>query len=77
VTTAERLARIEALTTRRAALEASILTIIQGGQAYSAEGRVLTRADLKALREMEKDVDVEIARLRRSSGPRLLGAIYR
>jgi hypothetical protein len=77
VTTAERLARIATLNTRRAALEASILTIIQGGQAYSAEGRVLTRADLKQLREMEKEVDAEIARLNRSSGPVLLGAIYR
>ena len=73
VTTAERIAELESdlvivRQTRR--------TILTGGQAYSAEGRAMTRADLAELSETEKLMADELRLLKRGSGPRVFGVIH-
>ncbi len=76
VTTA-RAARIAELETDLVGVRESIRRIVSGGQAYSAEGRMMTRADLKALRELEKDYADELARLVRGTRGRTYGVVHR
>jgi hypothetical protein len=48
-------------TERLAKVRAAIDEILDTGQAVSADGRALTMASLRDLREMEKDLKAEIA----------------
>lgn len=72
-----RAARIAELTTDLALTRASIRQIVQGGQAYSAEGRAMTRADLAALRTLEKEQQSELAQLERPAAIRVYGVVHR
>jgi hypothetical protein len=72
-----RAARIAELTTDLAFTRASIRQIVQGGQAYSAEGRAMTRADLAALRALEKDQRSELDQLERGTATRVYGVVHR
>ncbi len=72
-----RAARIAELTSDLAITRQAIRNIVRGGQAYSAEGRMMTRADLRALRDLEKDQADELARLTRGSATRIYGVIHR
>ena len=69
--------RITELTDDLALTRAAVRKIITGGQAYSAEGRVMTRADLRALREIERDQANELAQLTRGSATRMYGVVHR
>ena len=40
---------------------AAIKEILDSGQSVSKEGRVLTMADLRTLRDLEKDYEAEVA----------------
>jgi hypothetical protein len=75
--TTNRAARIAELTADLASIREAIRRIVTGGQAYSAEGRMMTRADLKALRELEKDQAEELSRLTRGTGTRVYGVVHR
>jgi hypothetical protein len=57
VTTAEQLAEVQAAISR----------VLTGGQAHSAEGRALTRADLTALQARESLLKATLARETRGS----------
>lgn len=70
-------ARIAELTADLAATRGAIRKIVETGQAYSAEGRSMNRADLGALRMLEESQAKELRSLERGSGPRVFGAIYR
>ena len=72
-----RAARIAELTSDLAATRLAIRNIIAGGQAYSAEGRMMTRADLAVLRTIEKEQAEELARITRGTRGRTYGVIYR
>ena len=69
--------RLAELTSDLALTREAIRTIVRGGQSYSAEGRVMSRADLRALREMETSQATELARLERGSATRVYGVVYR
>jgi hypothetical protein len=75
--TTTRAARIAELETDVASVRDAIRRIVSGGQAYSAEGRAMTRADLKSLRELEKDYADELARLVRGTRTRIYGVVHR
>lgn len=60
-----RAARIAQTETELTEVKAAISRIVTGGQAYSAEGRMMTRADLKALQERETHLEGKLARMRR------------
>lgn len=75
--TTNRAARIAELTADLASVRESIRRIVTGGQAYSAEGRAMTRADLNALRELEKDMATELGTLTRGRGGRTYGVVHR
>lgn len=66
MTRAERLAQAEA---ELAEVKSAISRIVTGGQAYSAEGRAMTRADLKALQERETHLEAKVSRLSRGGIP--------
>lgn len=72
-----RAARIAELTTDLALTRAAIRQIVIGGQAYSAEGRAMTKADLAALRALEKDQQSELAQLERPAAIRTYGVVHR
>lgn len=72
-----RATRIAELTADLALTRGAIRAIVQTGQAYSAEGRAMTRADLKALRELEKDQAGELDRLTRGTAGRSYGVVHR
>jgi hypothetical protein len=73
----DRAARITELETDLAGIRDAIRRIVAGGQAYSAEGRMMTRADLRALRDLEKDTADELARLVRGTRGRTYGVVHR
>lgn len=74
---ADNSARIAELTTDLTGVRSSIRAIVKGGQAYSAEGRAMTRADLRSLRELEKSYVSELAELKRGGQARIYGAVFR
>jgi hypothetical protein len=55
----------------------AIRRIVTGGQAYSAEGRVMTRADLGALRSLLASQRSERNQLARGNGARVYGVVHR
>ena len=73
----DRAARITELETDLAGIRDAIRRIVAGCQAYSAEGRMMTRADLRALRDLEKDTADELARLVRGTRGRTYGVVHR
>jgi hypothetical protein len=70
-------ARVTELTADLALTRAAIRAIVSGGQAYSAEGRSMNRADLTALRTLEREQAAELRGLQRGSGPRVFGVLHR
>lgn len=72
--TAARIAELKAdiVTTRDA-----INRIVSGGQAYSAEGRAMTRGDLATLREHLKELRRDLAELEGGRTTRVYGVVYR
>lgn len=74
---AERDARITELKEDLQRIRNAMRAVITGGQAYSAEGRVMTRADLRELRALERDLAAELAQLKRNSGARVFGVLHR
>lgn len=74
MTTSERLAAID---TELCAIRTARLKIVNTGQAYTAEGRMMTRANLRDLRELEKDLERDRARLVRGGRIRTFGVVVR
>jgi hypothetical protein len=74
VTTTARIAELE---TEIAEVRAAIRQIITGGQAYQGEGRAMTRADLGALRTMEREKVAELRRMQTGGAIRMRGGVYR
>lgn len=72
-----RAARIAELTSDLALTREAIRKIVTGGQAYTAEGRTMSRADLRALRELETDQKSELAQLSRGNATRVYGVVHR
>ena len=70
-------ARIVEIDAELAAIRAARLKVVTGGQAYQADGRQMTRADLRGLRELEKDLQQEQARLRRGGRIPTFGVVVR
>ena len=62
MTRAERITQLE---TELAEVKAAISRIVTGGQAYSAEGRAMTKADLRVLQERESLLEQKLVRARR------------
>lgn len=60
-----RAARIAQLETDLAETRSAISRIVTGGQAYSAEGRAMTKADLRVLQERESMLETKLSRLQR------------
>lgn len=77
IVSTDRAARIAELKSALASTRAAIRRITDGGQQYSAEGRSMMRADLRALRELEKDQADELARLERGRRGITYGVIHR
>lgn len=75
--TTSRTARLTELEADLAGVRDAIRRIVAGGQAYSAEGRMMTRADLRALRELETSYADELARLTRGTRGRTYGVVHR
>ena len=75
--TTQRALRITELTSDLAATRLAIRKIIASGQAYSAEGRMMTKADLAVLRKIEKEQGEELAILQRGTRGRTYGVIHR
>ncbi len=69
--------RIAELTADLASTRAAIRRIVESGQAYSAEGRAMTRADLMTLRALEKDQRTELDALERGTATRVYGVVHR
>lgn len=67
--------RITQSSTELAEVKTAISRIITGGQAYSAEGRAMTKADLKVLQERERMLETKLARLQ-SGGIRTFGVRF-
>jgi hypothetical protein len=62
MTRAERIAQYE---TQLAEVQQAISRIVTGGQAYTAEGRAMTKADLGVLQERETLLEQKLARAQR------------
>lgn len=67
--------RIAELETELTEVRDAIRKIVTGGQAYGAEGRTMTRADLKVLQEREDMLRAKLTKLRRGSVIRTYGVI--
>lgn len=72
-----RAARIAELTSDLALTREAIRKIVAGGQAYSAEGRMMTRADLRALQDLETNQEARLTQLSRGNATRVYGVIHR
>ena len=77
MTSAERTARIEELRSDLAQVREAQRKIVAGGQAYSGEGRMMTRADLAQLGTREQDLAQELSRLQRGRAGRTYSVNYR
>lgn len=66
MTRAERIAQLE---TQLSEVQQAISRIVTGGQAYTAEGRAMTKADLSVLQERETLLEQKLARARRGAIP--------
>jgi hypothetical protein len=60
-----RVERIAQLETELAEVKAAISRIVSGGQAYSAEGRAMTKADLRVLQDRETLLEQKLSRAKR------------
>lgn len=60
-----------------AEVRTAISAILTRGQSMGENGRELTRADLKGLREMETDLRSRVARLTRGGGMRVTRIVPR
>ncbi len=72
MTAAERIAQTQNELTE---VKTAISRILTGGQAYSAEGRAMTRGDLRALEEREVRLEAKLTRLQRG-GIRTFGVRF-
>ena len=69
---AERLAQLD---TRIDEVVEAISRVATGGQAYAAEGRQMTKADLAQLRQLEHDLKRERAAVARGGRIRTFGVV--
>jgi len=70
-------ARLADLDARLAETTAAISKIVATGQAYSAEGRMMTRANLRDLRELEVSLRRERSGVARRGRIRTFGVVVR
>lgn len=69
--------RIAEIETELCAIRAARLKIVATGQAYTAEGRQMTRANLRDLRDLEKDLMREQSMRQRNGRIRTFGVVMR